>query len=474
MKKIARYAAMAGMYVLVTGCATDKTRKAAPLYPTAPSVEAPAALQKMPMPAKPNTDPVQLKLVLQQTHPQVGADNSVLRRGVTVDEDASVVISVPKKDDSRTEAAEENGKTSFRTAENFDILEQFVEKGLLMSGFHVKDRSKFEAKLRDLRDTDAKHWWGRTSVDSDLGQLKGELDKQLTAGSISMDEYTEQLVGAREQLSDKRYGKNRDKNEVSDISELIRAAQDGEVQADYILQVNNMWVDFIPSARQVNIKQFDETSKFLAENPGLQVSGTERKDALPANIEQRWMMAAFNGKLINVKTGSIDWIGEYSIDSLSVLEAGIQVMIDARKQTVNDEVIQKEIDAFNASLRRAHDELQNAYQTLVGLTHEAAAPISYYGKPDAAETHRQKLQGRLDEARADYNQQKATFEKLQKTKSYVVTSEWVLSYLVDPPEVVPDLSVNASRESPERLMGHFRKLGSKVTIDLISSISAPR
>ena len=250
MKKFTPYAGMAGIFILVTGCATDKMRNAAPLYPTAPGVEAPAALQKMPMPAKPNTDPVQLKLVLAQTHPTIGDDNSVLRRGVTVDEGASVVISVPKKDDSRTEATEQNGKTSFRTAENFDILEQFVEKGLLMSGFHVKDRSKFEAKLRDLRDTDAKHWWGRTSVDSDLGQLKGELDKQLKDGSITMDEYTEQLVGAREQLSDKRYGKNREKDEVSDISELIRAAQDGEVQADYILQVNNMWVDFIPSARR--------------------------------------------------------------------------------------------------------------------------------------------------------------------------------------------------------------------------------
>jgi hypothetical protein len=398
----------------------------------------------------------------------------VLRRGASIDEGASVVISVPKKADGRSEPEEENGKTSFRTAENFDILEQFVEKGLLMSGFHVKDRSKFEAKLRDLRDTDAKHWWGRTSVDSDLGQLKGELDKRLKDGSITMQEYTEELVGAREQLSDKRYGKNRKTDEVSDISELIRAAQDGEVQADYILQVNNMWVDFVPSTRQMNIKQFDATSEFLAENPGLRVSGEAQKNALPASIDQRWMMAAFNAKLINVKTGSIDWIGEYSIDSLAVLEKGIQVMIDVRKKTDNDEIILKEVDTYNASLREAYEQMEEAYEEVEELSRKAAAPIPYFGKPDGAEQHRQKLQNKLDVARESYDQAQENFEKIQNTKTYTITSDWALSYLVDQPEMVPDLSVGASKASPERLMEHFRKLGSKVTIDLISSISAPR
>lgn len=463
---------LVGICLLFAGCATEKARTAPALFNVAPAVTQMPSQELLAMPAKPNADPVQLKLVLPQTQPKVGSENSVMRRGAQLEESASIVISVPSwlSGNNGEAHAAEYSQTEFSTADNFHILEQFVEKGLLMSGFHVKDRSKFEAKLRDLRDADPDQWWRRRSADSDVGALKEELDKALENDEISMEEYTEQLVQAREQLSDKRYGKNRDKNEVSDISELIRAAQDGDVQADYILQVNDLEIKFAPSTRKINIKSFPETSAFLAENPGLRVSEKIDPHALPATIPQQWMVAIFNAKLISVKTGSIDWIGEYSIDSRAVIDGGIQIMIDVRKEAENGKAIENDVADYNDRVRKTYSRAQQAYRELSNVSRETASSISYYGLPDDAERHRKKLQDKYNASKVAYEQAKGAYIKVAMDADSAVTHEWDISYLVDDPHLDPDFTSREGAGSPEQLMEHFRKLGSKITTDLISSI----
>jgi hypothetical protein len=458
----------------LSGCATEKLREAPPLYAAVPPVDAMPSQELLPMPARPDTNPVQLKLVLPRTDPQIGPENSVMRRGAEIKENSSVVISVPSwlsgANGEKEVHPAEYSQNVFSTADNFHILEQFVEKGLLMSGFHVKDRSKFEAKLRDLRDADPDQWWRRRSPDSDVGALKEELDKALENDEITMEEYTEQLVQAREQLSDKRYGKNRDKNEVSDISELIRAAQDGDVQADYILQVNDLEINFAPSTRKINIKSFKETSSFLAENPGLRVEENDDVHALPATIPQQWMVAVFNAKLINVKTGSIDWIGEYSIDSRAVVEDGIQIHIDVRKEIENEREIEKQVAAYNDRVRKSYLGMQQAYQDLSEVSLETAKSISYFGLPEDAEKHRNKLLAKYSAGKAAYEKARTAYIQVVADADSAITHDWEIEYLVDDPHLTPDFTAREGAGSPEQLMEHFRKLGSKITTDLISSI----
>lgn len=462
-----------GLCVLVAGCATEKTRTAAPLFFTAPQITLLPELKEMELPEKPDIQPVQLRLVLPQTQPAIGRENSVFRRGADIEGSASVVINVPSwMSGPRDMNESRNGHYSqneFSTADNFHLLEQFVEKGLLLSGFHVKDRSKFEAKLRDMRDAEPQRYW-RTSADADIGSIKNQLEKELKSGEISMDEYTDRLVQAREQLSDKRYGKNRTENEVSDISELIRAAQDGDVQADFILQVNDLAISLAPSTRKINIKDFSESSAFLDANPGLRVSDEGRNDSLPGTIPQRWMVAIFNAKLINVKTGSIDWIGEYSIDSRAVLADGIQIKIDVRKETTNDAIIEETVESYNDSLRNAYMTAKDKYRLFVEASQAAAAEISYYGLADDAETQRLLMQDKYTESKEAYTQALDDYEQWIGKGGKGLIPAWQIQYLVDTPHIDPDFTTRDGAGSPEQLMEHFRKLGSRITIDLISSI----
>ena len=95
--------------------------------------------------------------------------------------------------------------------------------------------------------------------------------------------------------------------------------------ADYVLQVNEISVT--PYAGQpLQLALLPEVRAALAENPGLRVGGDEGK-ALPASMQQPLWQARFNAKLIETKTGSIEWAGEYTTDSLSVLEKGISIGI---------------------------------------------------------------------------------------------------------------------------------------------------
>jgi len=146
----------------------------------------------------------------------VGPDNSIMRRGAVVRPGSSVVISVPASIYQRTQRTPGHGvadELGFRTDGYFNVLEQYIERGLIAAGFHVKDRAKFEAKLRDLRDSgDVVR-----RADSPYNAALADLQRELDAGKITRKEYAEQALQLRDRLLDPSRG-SRGREELTDIS----------------------------------------------------------------------------------------------------------------------------------------------------------------------------------------------------------------------------------------------------------------
>lgn len=148
--------------------------------------------------------------------------------------------------------------------------------------------------------------------------------------------------------------------------------------SDYILQVNALAVEpYTGSPLQLGTRP--EVQKVLRENPGLRLGSLGEQGSIPPLLKQPWAQARFNAKLIDVKTGSIDWIGEYSIESLAVLKDGVRIVIGIRKRPSNAKSIIGGIQNYNDILRTSHQKAATAKRALDSEYHGAMQKKSYYG-----------------------------------------------------------------------------------------------
>ena len=102
---------------------------------------------------------------------------------------SSIVIDVPA--DIRKRDLADDESADYTTRNYFNLAEQAIEKQLLLNGFVVKDRSKFEAILRDLRDQDCSGpaWYSCYDVDPAIEPILKELEDKRVTGQISDVDY---------------------------------------------------------------------------------------------------------------------------------------------------------------------------------------------------------------------------------------------------------------------------------------------
>ena len=468
---------MGVVVLLFAGCATQKT--VPPLFTAIPQKDAllqPRFLD-VPTPPEPKSFPIVIKIPKKDS--AVTAENSIMRQGAIIKLGSSVVISVPEDfasslanskqsetSSSRAVGSPASGNTAdFKTDEYFNDREQDIERGLIAVGFQAKDRSKFEAKLRDLRDS------ARTTRENSYNIALADLHKDLDSGKIDRDEFAKKAKEFGERLPDAAGAigaKNR--QEMADISEVIRAAQSGDVMADYVLQVNNLAVQHFPGTPlQLNTRP--EIQTVLDQNPGLRVGGeSSAGDSLPATLQRPWAQARFNAKLIEVKTGSIDWIGEYSIESLAVLENGITFTIGVRRFTSNGKAIVDAISEYNAQVRGAHQAAVNAKQELDEKYREVMQPVSYEGKAEIGAEIQNKRKSEVEATEKKFEKCVAEYHAAIAGKPPEAKMDWTYSYSVDSPMVVPDILNPKTEEEKQRLLEHVNALGLKVTRDLLQTI----
>lgn len=273
-------------------------------------------------------------------------ENAITKGNFSVPANSRIVISVPVEQQSISANAQsekdDNGDNVFKTAEYFNKAEQEIEKSLIRKGFTVIDRSKFEAELRERRTKEKTQY----KSDSMKAAIK-ELDEGKDAKRITRDEYLEGLrdLESKNDIFEKGGTRTAGTKELVDIGELIRAAEKGTVQADFILQVNrfetgaisdkNIYLPSHPSLREVADKNIEL------------IQTLEQKNY--SNILQPGYFGYLNAKLIEVKTGSIVWVGEHRVESGDVED--ITVQLDIQKVPANLSEIQNTADRFNLQLR---------------------------------------------------------------------------------------------------------------------------
>ncbi|KGJ90973.1 hypothetical protein [Colwellia psychrerythraea] len=454
---------------------------------TAPTLEqAPAAIA-VNAPAKPQNEDLSTNftIVKTDTSQEELNDNVISKKDFVVQENARVVISVPielqrkeknrelknklrnsnwrsnqvqnNRDLAESESLKLNqADVAFSTAEYFNKAEQEIEKSLLRKSFTVMDRSKFEAELRDRREKKSDKNNSK-ALDAEVSRLR----KQNKNGLISDQDLIGEMEAAENRYAIDSSGSTREAgdNELVDISELIRAAQEGKNQADYILQVNSFDINPI-SDRQLYIAEQDEVQTLFTEHPGLIDAMYEKQ---VATITQPGFFGYLNAKLIDVKTGAIVWVGEHRVESQNVTD--IRVKMTMSRQVSNDTNIQRLVSRFNTNVKKKHSELNylstSAHDKNIDKNEQARRVSTY------------------NSSLAQYKQLISNVPELP---------EWQYSYSVAEPNITPNFpsefelkqiqktsndsqkNHNAFLRLKDRLGRHQSKIAKMVSKELIATI----
>jgi len=368
-----------------------------------------APLLSMPIAPNATKDSISSELTLSNTYDI--KDNVVQSGAHKIKMGSSVVINVPDKIFVKSSKNEIEGE--FRTSEFFNYAEQEIERELIRHGFIVLSRSKFEAKLRDLRDeTSCKDKWWRcpsSKVDPEVQTILNELETSFKEGKISATEFAKQTKEFKSRMQTSSTGRSRQEGdrELTDISEVIRAAQSGSVQSDYILQINNFDTNKITNA-EVNLLESSEISAYLLDNPSIKQQFLKRQ-YLKCQTEG----AELNAKLIHVTSGAIVWIGKHEVNELNSGVTNLKLQIGEHTFVNNINEVQTFVSAQNQ-----HSQRINRYGRQVQV------PAWKYSKeligPDV-------ISGRCNEHGSQHRMDKNTRTKLARSVSKELIREIVVS-----------------------------------------------
>ena len=132
-----------------------------------------------------------------------------------------------------------------------------------------------------------------------------------------------------------------------DVADVIRmAAKDSTIRSDYILQINKL--SFGKEQRTLYLRSFPEIQQFLDKFPRIATS-------VPKTYNYPEYNVVFDGKLIEVKTGKIMWLGTHCITSGQVLSRSamnITINMNVRKYVSNEKEIRDFIAFQNTPEQR--------------------------------------------------------------------------------------------------------------------------
>jgi len=437
--------------IFISGCATQ--RVAPPLFEKPPQKDplGEARLVDVPAVIQPVNTPLQIHIP--QKKVVLSPDCSTMPSGTIIEKGSSVVISIPSSA-ALCDEKEEN-QVGFCTDGYFNILEQYIERSLIVAGFKVKDRSKFEAKLRGIRSD-----LSRKGEETLYSVVLADLKRALEDSKIDRTAYAEQAQIFRDRLLS--LDPPRKGRELTDITELIRAAQDGETKVDYILQVNDLSVaPYV--GKSLQLAKRPEVKEFLLKNPGLKLGVENKKGVIASTLKQSWAQARFNAKLINVKTGEIDWIGDLTIDSLAVLKEGIFIYIGVRKYPINQKEIIESIKIHNNNVLTVYKRASIAQKNLDHAYKEAMGYFAYYGTPFEKKKIQAVRKKKIKELKELYENALEDYREVAKEQPSKIGITLRYAYDIDPAILVPDILQPKTKKEQEKLVEHVKALGAEIT-----------
>jgi hypothetical protein len=199
--------------------------------------------------------------------------------------------------------------------------------------------------------------------------------------------------------------------------------------------------------------------------------GVGLQHSLPATIERPWSRASFNAKLIEVKTGSIDWSGEFSVESLAVLEDGITITIVGRRLAPsNGQAIVGAISEYNIRVSEAYQSAVTAKQELDEKYRGVMQPVTYEGDVQIGAEIQNRRKSEVDGAEKKFAQRVAEYQATIERKPPEANVDWTYNYEVDPVITEPDILTPKTEEEKQRKREHDKALARKVTSDLLQTI----
>lgn len=317
------------MLVLLGGCATE-----------------PKLAPKIEMPIVPKDEKTYVEAELHFKAASDLSENAVQMSNHTVEPASSVVINVPARILQANADSSEDDEV-YKTKQFFNEAEQQIESTLIRSGFRVVSRAKLEAKLRNLRDESrcgVSYGCLRSQIGPEARPALDSLKEKLEAGDLTHAEYAVQAQQLKADFETASAGRSRseDEQELTDISEVVRATESGGVQADYILNINRFDTRLESKATR-DLRKVLAFQQFVRDHPAI------REDFLDGHSEFSCaaLGARLNGELVHVKTGEIVWIGEHEVNEFDSGVENITVEMGILKTPSNDHEVRRFVNKQN-------------------------------------------------------------------------------------------------------------------------------
>lgn len=389
----------------------------------------------------------------------------------------SILIAVPQEivvSGKKLKAFRSENKENkiFGTEGYFNVAEQAIEQALLTHGFNVLDRSKFEAKLRDLRDkANIKPWywndWTAKLLESgEYEVVKQEYQNQFEEGSIDASQLNE-VVQVIKMYREGGAGKKRENDEMNDVAEMIRAAQTGSERADYLLQINEVSL-YETGENIIMIKDLPEVKQFIKENKGLQFGKTP--NTLPLSVTTNWLRTTCTAKLIEIQTGSIVWMGSHEIESNNADQTKITFQVV--KNIANDTEVNGKINTYNTEIATLNKELKSIEKELYTSYMEASRKRKFESS-DAMNAYKKRLVFKIENLEDSFVTTNNNLIKKLKNPPKIAKEPWKYAYAISSPISSPNLSFKSklTTKAKQILVKHQKKLIKKVVNSLIETIN---
>lgn len=449
-------------YLLFTGCAVVSD----PIYPSTKRATKVPAIKQLDLLTPHKTQKTEFSLVHKGSSMIPDEDNYVNTASSKIDlkKFPTIVIALPVERNAKRGKAEDslNKTAAFKTEGYLNKAEPNVEKELMRFGFNVIDRSKFEAKLRTLRDStkyDTKYYRKQSEIyDEKVSYLK----QQKADGKISAEDYFNKLSEADLDSRSRKV----DNKEIVDMSELIRAAQSNGVKADYILQLNEI-VEYSAYQTSISIKGLPEIKDYMSLNPDLEY-GTKENN-IPSSFPVGVYQVVFGAKLINVQSGKVQWVGTHELNSLDI--ESITASFSIIKEDISTENLNTKIQVQNNKALRVYDEAKERQSSLNSFYKKASIAREY--KNESVQT----IYERSLKQSISANERTLT-QNIKKIKDLNLNAVPIkhkskFSYYGSQLVVSPDFNVNQStlsREQQKRILKHRQKLLNKTIRSLLNTI----
>lgn len=478
--------AAAGVFFIGTGvgCAPIETVGSTGTSLAVPGMPVIPRTLEVSMPAIPPDQDLSIEFTVPAapaTPEQIASGVSV-QRGMTLSSGSRVVISPPTELQVEEQRLIENrGRMSavadsslaFRTTGHFNFAEQQIERSLLDRGLVLLDRARFEAKLRDNTVDSVPwgwSWWGMSKL---VGTAVEALEQEYASGRITEEQMQDRIVELQSRMQRGRQGSGDrvTEPELYDTAELIRAADPEDPDADFILQVNSFRIDRLRD-QVISVTDVPGIDALLRDHPRISQVLTRPENA---QITLPGYFARLNGKLIEVPTGAVAWVGSHSVSTMNLSGSDFDLLLPIRRTAKPDEQVLSAIDTYNDRLRDLNARAISARSTAEGVIGSALDQDALIDDFDPlAEQTRASLNQQMASAAQSLTSAVRAIEDHVRGQPRVPGQPWTWEYEIGRPTLrgyrLP-LQIESDTDR-ELVNNHKIELAERVAVELVSSIPA--